>query len=239
MALKQLIYVLLFLLSSSSCTGTGGANLPTDKVFKKTLKMSVNGVGGVGTMVVPPASKYEIDIEFDARAELVKLRTCHREVTEEKEGFWKRKEHKFLLQPTSPMETSGFCPIEIGVFDLDGANSWGLVEIANESLPAKVYCNGETKTYRGVSLCQSMVGLIQRVKFNSHVSYTGAVDCPKLDNRGDNVFEYVMGAEMCVYVFYDHVLKQYHRHTATGYDYVLLRKIEVENQFPSDSFGGE
>jgi len=132
---------LIILLLTPSCTEQGGV-IPDGVEFKKTMRLSVNGHKGVGTLVVPSSNRYKIKIDIDSRAELLKLSSCHREISVQRGGWFSKRTHTFKFNSAIGIENEGFCPIMIGSFDKKCGHQWGMIEIRNKKLPSTLHCNG-------------------------------------------------------------------------------------------------
>lgn len=225
-ATKLLFIILLFL----SCESMQSIETqPSSELkFRREMPIKVNGYNGIGMLTVPVSSTYKIEIEVSNKTKIIKVHTCHREISiERKASGWSNKKQTILLPPVSIMENSGYCPIEIGAFDIKGRHSWGLIEIINEDLPADIICNGEERNHVGVSVCQSKSGLIQRIEFKNDVTYSAPKRCAKLRRIG-NSFEYKTTVGDCIYLFgYE---GKFHRLTSYGYETILFGNIKPSNQ---------
>jgi len=231
--MKQIIFFLLQFLVLPlvlSCS-TFGTSIPDSKIFRKTIKIEIAGVKGRGMIVVPKKTNYTLTIKQDERSELIKINNCHMDIVEKKSGFFNRKKHVFKLKPFGDLELDGYCPIQIGLFDMQGQHAWGLVEIQNEELPATIVCNTikPTKT-RGVSVCQARVGLVQRIIFKSKVSFDQDGNCGDIITEDKKTFDYFLLSGICVTTFYEKKSDTFHRHTSFGYNDVILKSIKSENR---------
>lgn len=212
---------LLSILSLFSCINEI-SNIPDGTHFRKELEMEVNGITGVGTMVVPASIKYTIKIKMDERSERIKLSTCHRDYDIKKSGWTGRKNHVFEFFPATDIENEGYCPIFIAAFDLQGQHAWGMVEIKNRGLIAHLYCNGSSFKKTGVSLCQSREGLLQRISFLENVDFASDDKSCEIMTQNKKVFDIPLRSGICVYVFRNRKQKKIHRLTTFGYNKVNL-----------------
>ncbi len=130
-------FILFIVFLIAACSEGGG--VPLNEEFKKTLKVTVNGLNGSGILVVPKAPNYDIAVSLDERAELIKLTTCHREIIVERTSFASKASHKVSFKIQSGLENEGFCPINIGAFDKQGQHAWGLIEIKNGAVKAPFF----------------------------------------------------------------------------------------------------
>ena len=224
---------LLILFSVSSCVNQGGT-IPVGTEFKRTMEIEVNGIKGVGDLVVPPAMRYNIKIKVNERSDEVNLVSCHRHIQIEKEGFRGRKKHDFSFDADSEFENSGYCPIHITSLDRGGAHEWAIIEIRNRKLGAGLFCNGEISAVTGVSICQAMVGLRQRITFLREVTSASVDGCGSVETSDDLSFYFTPDTGFCSILFYDASTKERHRLTVFGYNEIMRTNIKPENQFPGD-----
>jgi hypothetical protein len=222
-----MIRVILALLVMG-CTSSGVAPVELGKTYKKSLHMQVNDRTGIGMMTVPLNLKMNITIQIPQKAEILRLSTCHREETVEKTGWQDRKSHTWAITLIEGIETIGECPIRIDALDLEGESSWGFIDIVNEEMYATLQCNGVTSWPKGVSVCQSREGLLQRIVFDGPTESELVTEgCPPLDvlksKPGYNV---TTGKGVCVYLFMEKSTGKFHRLTTFGYNSVLLKVLQ-------------
>ena len=90
-------------------------------------------------------------------------------------------------------------------------------------LPAHVICNGLEYDSKGVTVCQSRSGLIQRIVFKSNVLVSPDEGCPISDIKGLS-FDIILKEGKCTYAFMDASNGLIHRFTAYGYKEILIRE---------------
>ena len=94
-----------------------------------------------------------------------------------------------------------------------------------EKLPARIKCNGKTEFRTGVSACQARAGLIQDISFLVPVVVSPDPLCDVLETRDHINFAYTPPVGQCVFLFMEKgEKKRIHRHTAIGYQKILLRE---------------
>lgn len=204
-------------------------------VYKHDVQISVDGVNYTGVAVLPGGkSKYTLDMSFAGRLDLFTLSSCHREITQEDAGrsggIFDRSKNRMRLvyEPVAGIEAGEFCPIMIGGFEKDkGRHSWAFIdfETPRETMPAVLLCNGARQGFRGVSVCQSGAGLMQRVFFNEPMNSENSEDCPKLKGDDDGrVFDFYPPLGRCVYTFREKAgQRRFHRLNVIGYNEILIR----------------
>jgi len=222
-----MIKIIIAAMFAMSCTSTG-AIVDLGKNYRKGLQMQVNDRIGTGMMTVPIAKTLEITIQIPQKAEILRLSTCHREESVEKSGWRDRTSHTWKIKLIEGIETIGECPIRIDALDVDGESSWGFIDLVNEDLSSTLQCNGIISWPKGVSVCQSREGLLQRIIFPGDTEgETISEGCPQPEplktKPGYNV---PTGKGMCVYLFMDKDSGDFHRLTTFGYDAVYLKALQ-------------
>lgn len=209
--------ILLFLVSCSSVV----QQLNTTTHYKKDITFWVNDKKFVGVGVAQKADSYEIYIERSkGKIDVLTLSTCHRNITIEDEGS----KAKYVFVPTSIEKESG-CPLEIGIYDKQGRHGWGylLFRQSGSDLAAKMECNGQQTAPVGTSICQSKFGTIQRISFDSPVTFNSAAGC-SINKISDKSFEYIMSRGHCYFGFADSNYN-FHDHRSFGFEEFIIREL--------------
>lgn len=224
----------LILLAALLCFQTACSvpqKLDPGTVYKRDMRLRVNGQRGTGTLVVPRASKYEIEIEARGKLDLFTLTTCHREVAAEEawdKGFFKsKKEISTSFIPAMGLEYGNYCPVHFGGYEKSkGRHSWAFLdfETPEATLPASIKCDGRVYQSRGVTVCQSRAGLEQEVIFPVPVRVLPDPACPMVSGLADQVFRFPIVRDHCVYAFKEKTGKRVHRLTTIGYEQILIRE---------------
>jgi len=222
--------ILLILLSGcASFQLPSGAPNP-NTIFKYDLKGTVNGLPFDGTGVIPYAPSYTIRITSRVDVDLFTVASCHRDFSVESAinlgWFQKKRGYEYEYTPSQGIE-NGSCLVRIGAYNKDkGANAWAIIDFQspNEAMPALNLCNGAQLQEGGVSICQSRVGLIQRLVFTNKVQHSSLID-PKCDFKSADglTWEYQMPQGECVIAFKEIGGSRIHRHTTIGYNDILIR----------------
>ena len=223
----KIIILLLFIFGSC-------ANMPKNhnpnKIYKKDMIISVNGVRAVGVLVVAKAKTYKFDITLRGNADMFTMGTCHRhyEIENASEKGWFKDKKKVVIEytPNEGMEVNEACPVVLSGYELHKErHSYGWVDFQSDerTLPAIVKCNGEKKHSPGVSACQSKVGLIQEIVFPDKVIGVAQKECKKLITKDNKTFRFYIETGVCVYGFEEINGSRKHRLTALGYQDIMLR----------------
>ena len=181
-----------------------------------------------GFAVVKDISNLKIKARFKDKGDLIRIKTCHRSMDIEQAwkqssfGWVDKDSAKINLQLNTPIEDKEYCPIEIIAFSHSGKHSWAFIDkkTANENLSAIYRCNGETRAYKGVGICQSYKGLEQQIEFPEKTNVRSNCPYERLD---DQAFKYNTKKGYCVYIFKSES-GQYHRLTTIGYESIKLKQ---------------
>lgn len=176
---------------------------------------------------VPRLERLTIQIDSPVKMDLVRISSCNRDFTTEKvgnTGGWfseTKTTFKYDYMPTA-VESEGFCPLYIQIFDQDLLTAWGMVSFqTTEKLRAKVSCNGETYASAGLDSCYSMFGFEQGLSFEQDVKYAyrGPCEISKKSSKELRVRTNSLG--FCTVTAYDG--KDFFRFVLLGYDEILVR----------------
>jgi hypothetical protein len=221
LASTSIILSLLFLVSCSSVFQD--VSLKSSE-YKRMMELTVNGVKGVGTIVVPKSSQYKIFGHIHGTAEALFLESCHREVFSENQG-----EVNYVYTPVAGIEDNRACPMEIIALDKGAKHGLGVVDFQDErhTLPISLYCNGETSKALGVSICQAPIGMVQRVDFEAGViSEPGREECRIAEPSNYKSHEFRVIAGICTVVFQEiYPPNRKHRLTIIGFDRNILQEL--------------
>lgn len=236
--MKKLILSLLLL--TAGCM-TGPSQPASDAlsaaqkgaVYKYDMTGTVNGTPFDGIGVIPYADKYQIQLVSRVDVDLLTITSCHRDFAAESvidvNWFHSKRGYNYAYEPSAGIENSGSCLVRIGTYNRDkGQNSWGIIdfETPESTLPATNYCNGSTQQTNGVSICQSKVGLVQRITFDVPVRTAASALEPKCHfiSQDQKTWEYELPAGECVISFHE-IDPPYrtHRHSTIAYTDILIR----------------
>lgn len=192
--------------------------LNTATNYEKDISFWVNGKAIKGVGSVPLSLSYEIEIKYTfGKINVLTLETCHRNITLENQG----NKTSYTFTP-SDIEKKDSCPLDIGIYDLKGRDGWGFLQFEREeaTLVAGIQCNGDYWKAKGVSICQSKVGTLQKIGFDVPVKAANDDGC-KLTQAG-NEFTYEVKNGYCFLEFED-AQGNFHEHTIFGYQTFIIR----------------
>ncbi len=222
----------LLLLVLLGCTPKEVADIAsTDVFYRRDVRITLGDRVWTGVAVLPQQSLYRLSLEFAGNLDLFTFTDCHAQWTKEKAGtggiFGPKNEVDFNYRPSFADET--YCPVELGGYEaIKGRHAWGFIDFKTsiETAPADLECNGERQSNIGVSVCQSLTGLIQRVTFLEPMEVVPPEGCGLPISDDQKTFEFPMNAGRCVYAFLEYEGNhRIHRLTTLGYDKILIREV--------------
>ncbi len=217
--------LLLLILVCGGCT-TVNQELKDHVFYEHAMNVEVNGKLYRGFGVIPAAPKYKMKIWGRGKMDFLRITSCHREITKNREG--KRFTFEFIPVPEMEMRKNGpnQCLLYFESYEEKrGRNDWAIFDFVTpfETLPATNYCNGRIESGT-VTLCHSREGLKQKLVFHEMVDLSKQTrpEC-KIKSLDGKVWKYSMTKRVCVLSFRDRATKsKYHRHTNVGYEDVLI-----------------
>ena len=232
---------LLLILLLSGCSTTKPPPKPhqyldNTKIYKRDMILSVDGQHGEGILVVEKKPTHNFIVTSRGQLDMFTLETCHREWTKERSwnvevpsGIfgWGRtiSQDKIQFNFIQTDLEKGDCIMELGGYEAKGGrHSWALIDFQDEidTLPAKIFCNGQLIESKGVSICQSKQGLLQKIEFENETLMESSVNCRMKKNQGKE-FEFLTKKDRCMYHFLDTKTERTHRLTTFGYEGILIR----------------
>lgn len=188
--------------------------VPLYEHYRADLEFSVNEkeFDGVGTITLDVPTK--IKIESQINLDRVTVETCGRshvcsntkpciDAFDISGGFFGGTGKK-MTYTYIPAEHEKECSIYVEAWDKDVLAAWGYLGFIpkENKLPAQVICNGETKNYTGHAVCQSKIGILQRVRFAVPVRDFEAEEQCGLEKLEDNLFQFRPTLGKCNATFY-------------------------------------
>jgi len=217
----------LFLWLIAGCSSVP-LKLDPKVMYKRDMKISFDGQSYSGVAVLPDKASHEITIETKGKLDLLTITTCHREFTAENlssGGIFGKNKYTFLYAPIPGIEDE-YCPIDIGGYEaLKGRHSWGFLDMKTkgENVEALLHCNGELKNVSGVSVCQSKLGLVEKINFSQEMAVAPSENCKTMISPDLKSYEFEVAPGVCVYKFRSRD-NQYHRLTTIGYEDIVIRE---------------
>lgn len=212
--MRKVLKALIFL-TAVSCQTVSNLNL--EDTFKRNMRFSIDQKAYEGVAMVDKQHSYDFVLYLSKEPDIVKLKTCHREV-EFKDPDDKIRYHYV----PSHIEKKSPCFVEIIALKDNGQNEWALIGFKNpdETLKAKIACNGKAYPLRGAEICQASAGLRQSISFEREVEYQYSERCSDLITDDKIYFEYEISKDVCQYLFSDG--KDYFRLMSFGYQEILI-----------------
>lgn len=192
--MKQ-ICLLLAGLVLAGCSGLPTAPAPINSKplysYRPDMTIAVDGKQFTGMAVTALGSK-SIQVNSPAAMDALTISSCSRAFKVEKvdEGWFGGSGHAFTYQynPT-PIESDGFCPLYIRVFDSSGTTDWGYVAFRTDqkNLPAWVDCGEQHIQWAGISVCAVQSGMREQITFSKPVNYQADSLC-KVEPKDNKTF---------------------------------------------------
>lgn len=218
-------------------TGCATFGKPADPnlIYRREMALVVNGKKIEGVGVLPRALSYRFEIESRGRLDAFTLTSCSRdELTldiKEKGLFGSRRRYRFDYLPMAGLEDTSFCQLDLGGYDKEtGRHSWALLDFEHPELRASatVYCNGSVVKSVGVSVCQSKIGLYQKIEFSGPTIVEYEKECEIAQSEdGGKTYIFPLRKGICHYAFRElKGAREFHRLTTLGYEGFLMPKGE-------------
>ena len=174
--------------------------------------------------MLPRRDFYDIKVSSKGKLDVLDLASCDRHIPVEgafEKKKWFGKDYRSYTFQYTPDKEEQQCTLFIGAYDEKGRHGWAIVDFETPGMPAEIKCNGEKSFHNGSSICQSKVGLVQKIRLDEPVITDP--DCP-LFKDGD-YYTYPIQAGSCVFVFMNSK-GEIHRHISYGYEQILIRNWE-------------
>ena len=169
-----------------------------NKNYYMDMYMISDKVSGIGMLVLPIQETYSLKLYTGEKVDAIYMRTCSREIIKEdpRRGI-ARKEYVITYSPNE-IEKLGACSATITAYNEKGYYGNGFLEFEdnNTTLPATNICENLTTRTKGVSVCQSRVSLLEKIKFDVEVMADPDKGC-ELDNTRGREFIYSIKAGFC------------------------------------------
>lgn len=220
---------------------TPSQKLSADRLYRRDMVITVNGVTREGVITMPMLEKNVIHVQAAGNLDTFVMANCSGEKvkpkawnqkTTVKSGLfgWStktielKKEVEFTYVPTG-LEKLGACPLELTGYSVDGKHSWGFVDLQTDTfkLQGLITCNGETRAFEGVEACQSREELYQVLKFDEEVFMSPDQGC-ELDKTSGKEFTFQMPKGQCVYRIEGKTTGKLGKLTLIGYNNILIRE---------------
>lgn len=220
-----------------SCASVQPQTTPKGPLYSYRAELSI-GLGGseFTGLAVTKLAPVNIVIKSLVSMDRIQVTSCARQNICENGGFcdsqfvidrdwWtgSGKSAVYYYEPNEA-ESKGVCPLYIEVYSKADLTDWGMVAFrTDETLPAKLACNGSGWTFSGLSVCQTKNGLDQSIKFDRALKAFESEPACHMTQDATDATKFWLRPEMgfCKAVFSDGANE--HRLLLLGYDSVLLR----------------
>jgi hypothetical protein len=191
--------------------------------YRGELTITVDGKAFEGVAVTKQGP---VNIRIDSKFGLdrIQFTSCGRhDVKRDLESSWFSKTKNFTYAYTpNEMESQGLCPLYIEAFNKQALAAWGFVAFRkDETLTARVGCNGVEWKFAGYSVCQTKAGLDQSVSFEQDIEDYEADPLCNMKKTSARTFTVRPGLGMCAATFYSKGL--WHTMNLLGYERVLVQ----------------
>ena len=222
-----MLIIVMLLFSGAGCT------TPPKAPPAYRFDMGIEGMGAdaQGFAVVDDKKHVNLMTYWAYPTEAIEVVTCHRSYiiragSSRGLGRFKRGSKKAKIDFVRvPLEMQPECPITLQAYDTkSGLHSFGGVYFrhTDETMVARMQCNGATSMERGVSICQSRAGNLSALTLpeGTAVAYDPEKHCEGV--MIGNTWEYKQTIGKCVWVFYKPG-EGYHLHIAWGYNKIIVK----------------
>lgn len=236
------LLLVLCVVSLSGCETQTTQKLSSEKLYRRDMILTVNGVTEEGVIAVPMKAENTIKVTARGDLDMFAMQNCSGEWIKEKAwnvtetvrtGLFgwgkkvidKKREVEFKYYP-SGMERLGACPLQLSGFSKSGQHSWGFVDFKTDTFTLKgsITCNSVTSEFDGVFACQSRAGLYQKIVFKKPVYISPDAGCGLGKEEGTE-FTFPMPKGMCVYRIEDQAdASILGKITLIGYESILIRE---------------
>lgn len=179
------LVILVFVLQIVGCGSIPLPQTQTNIVYKLDLNGLIDGKRWDGTAIGSATQSHDITIESPTDVNWMRILSCHRFESYPdviKTGWFRvNRGYRYHYQEAPGIEDTGLCVLRLQAFTKalksDGSpqgSAYALMLFHNSqfTLQAQNICNGEQGTGTGTTICQSMNGLRQRLKFTEQVITT-------------------------------------------------------------------
>lgn len=179
-ALAFLACAMAFILTS--CSNSSLPNISQTPVQDLDLSGTLDGVPWDGIAVGADWQTHDIKIESKTDVNYFRIISCHRfeQYPDVIKTGWFRpnRGYEYTYTEAPGIEDNGLCILRLQAFtkqvDSNGqpvSSAFGLMLFHNKefTLPVENICNGSDGQASGTSICKSMAGLVQRLKFKAQV----------------------------------------------------------------------
>lgn len=182
------------------------ALLSPEETFRHDLKVSVNGNVYSGFGVLPVAPKYDIVIFPEEKISQVIWTTCHQQQISEKPAAGWNKKASYTFKPSMELEANAACGLSIATIQDKATVGLAFFDFQDQRpqvvVPGNLFCNGWSGNYKGVTVCQSAAGLVQKIIFPYEVLVPKqGTACDVMLTADNKTYNFGIAPGSCVYYF--------------------------------------
>jgi hypothetical protein len=171
--------------------------------------------------------EYHIYMIGEDKMALISFRSCSREVLLDTPVSWRNKKKFYYHYVPNEIERGRACSVTISAINKEGMYNSAYIDFIDESttLPAESICGEYTEKTKGVTVCQSRMESMQRIRFNTEVEVTTPYDgCPWSAPKRGKEFDYQTHVGKCVWGFVE-TKPPYRkaRMTSAGYEDIQVK----------------
>lgn len=229
------VICLLLVWCLTGCTGQIPSATP--KIIQQLdLSGTLDGVAWDGIAVGSSAQAHDIKIQSKTDVNYMTIQSCHRfEKYEDviKTGWFEaNRGFEYQYSESPGIEDNGLCILRLSAYSkqIGAGESYGLMLFHNSffNLTGENICNGADGITTGTSICQSMSGLVQRLKFKDQVVVSSNQKNDPIQCVGNfidaNTWEYAMPTGECMVVFMTTAKpRKFYVHLAYGFNKSVYR----------------
>jgi len=224
------LIMILMVLLATSCSLVN-QKLDYNKVYRRDIKLEVNGETFDGVAVPSRSISYRIKMQAYGKIDTLIVKSCSRDVQLSKPSsgvFSSKKKYVYVYEPLQGLEDSASCALEIGAYEeKKGRHGWANIYFQDKkhSLFAELKCGGKHsfEVTKSASVCQGSVGSFQKISFQERVKVSPIrEDCKIMQTKDELNYEYIMPRGECVFYF-GSKSGDFHTHTTFGFEEILVR----------------
>ncbi len=190
-----------------------------DMQFALSTGQTIDGVGVAKLPSGPVAVKLVSLFKMDR----LQVTTCARQDVYNGE----KKEFTYDYYPT-PAEINGVCPMYFEAYSKKQLTSWGFLAFrTDETIPSQMYCNGQSRQFSGLAVCQTKSGLEQTLNYSVKIDFAEAEPGCNMTTTDNKSFTFKPAKGFCRATFMAKDSKgqpQWARAIVLGYASVLIRE---------------
>lgn len=221
------IFILILIVSYFYSCANVTEKIDLNKTYKLDAWITDKAQGreAEGMIVLELKSLVTLQITASAKIDYVSFRSCSREeVQEDPRTGLSRKTFTINYKPNE-IEMAGNCPVVVFMFNGKNMLAMAYIDFQDQftTLPATVICEENTFQSKGVSVCQSRVESIERIRFDTEVMASPDKGC-ELDKDRGKEFTFKLGLNYCVYAFVEvKPTHRTHKLVVYGYDTIQIK----------------